>query len=224
MNNFEKIRNDEEIIQLYDKISKFEDLDNGLAHHDLQHVLNVTNLVEKFLHDLNYNSKFIEEAKIAALLHDTGSLQGKAEHALRSYEYAKKYLKEKCIDLQNTDLLLEAIKIHSDGFDTDNIIALALILSDKLDITHTRIAKAGYNVPGMRQIQFIKDILVEIYDNSLKINFICDEKINKPELEEYYFTLKVFKAIKAFSNKLNLTPIVLFNHEKWKMFDNVKIN
>ena len=33
-------------------------------------------------------------------------------------------------------------------------MTLALIISDKLDITTSRVAKAGYFVPGMRQFQF----------------------------------------------------------------------
>lgn len=221
MNTFNMIKDDEKIIKHYNEISIFEDFDEGCAHHDFKHVFNVSKLVEKLLKDLNYYSEFIEEAKIAAILHDTGCLQGKDGHALRSYEYAKDYLEEKNIHLKNYDLVLEAIKIHSDGFDTNNIIALTLILSDKLDIKHTRVAKAGYNMIGMRQFLYIQDILVEIKNNILKVNFICDNAINKKELEEYYFIPKVFKAIKAFSNKLELDSIVLFNNKKWEAFENI---
>lgn len=66
----------------------------------------------------------------------------------------------------------------------------------------------------MIQIQFIEDINVEITNNILKINFICDSKINVKELEEYYFISQVFKSIKAFSQKLKLTPIVLINNNE----------
>lgn len=124
------------------------------------------------------------------------------------------------IELENEQLVLEAIKIHSDGFDTENIIALTLILSDKLDIKHTRVAKEGYNITGMKELQFVKDILIEINNNNLNINFICENKINKAELEEFYFIKKVFKEIYAFSNKMELEPKVLFNNEKWESFYN----
>lgn len=187
MDNFNKIANDKTIINIYNKISEFEDLDKGWAHHDLDHVKNVAKLVESLLRQLEYEESFIEEAKIAAILHDIGAIEGKKNHALRSYNFAKKYITENNIILKNKDLVLDAIKIHSDGFDSDNIIALTLILSDKLDIKHTRVAKEGYNIKGMKELQYIQDIYVVIKNKNLKIQFICDDKINKNELEEFYF-------------------------------------
>ena len=74
----------------------------------------------------------------------------------------------------------------------------------------------------MRQLQFIEDILIKINKDVLEINFICNEKINKSELEEFYFTKKVFKAIKSFSGKMQLAPNVLFNYNKWDSFSEIK--
>ena len=216
MSKFEQIVNDEKIIQQYNKISEFEDLDKGWAHHNLEHVKNVSKLVEVLLKKLNYDEDFIEEAKIAAILHDVGAVEGKNNHALRSYEFAKKYFDENNILLKNRELVLDAIKSHSDGFNSDNIMTLTLIISDKLDIKHTRVAKEGYNVKGMRQLQYIKDILVDIDNENLEIKFVCDDKININELEEFYFMIKVFRAIKTFSEKMNLTPKVFLNNCKWE--------
>ena len=216
MSKFEQIVNDEKIIQRYNKISEFEDLDKGWAHHNLEHVKNVSKLVETLLKKLNYDEDFVEEAKIAAILHDVGALEGKNNHALRSYEFAKKYFDENNILLKNGELVLDAIKSHSDGFNSDNIMTLTLIISDKLDIKHTRVAKEGYNVKGMRQLQYIKDILVDIDNKNLEIKFVCDDKININELEEFYFMIKVFRAIKTFSEKMNLTPKVFLNNCKWE--------
>ena len=52
---------------------------------------NVKNLAEKILKVLNYEQYIIEETKIAAILHDVGAIQGKENHAYRSWEYAKNY-------------------------------------------------------------------------------------------------------------------------------------
>lgn len=218
MNRFERINSDQKIIEVYNKISEFEDLDKGWAHHNLEHVKNVAKLVEVLLDKLGYDENFIEEAKIAAILHDIGAIEGKNNHSSRSYEFAKKYISNNNIVLENQDLVLEAIKIHSDGFDSDNIIALTLILADKLDIKYTRVAKEGYKVKGMKELQYIKDILVDIYNENLQIQFICDDKIDKAELEEFYFMPKVFKSIIAFSEKMNLKPDVFFNNYKWRLF------
>lgn len=221
MDNFNKITNDETIINIYNKISEFEDLDRGWAHHNFEHVQNVAKLVESLLRQLGYEESFIEEAKIAAILHDTGAIEGKENHALRSYNFAKKYIAENNIILKNKDLVLDAIRIHSDGFDSDNIIALTLIFSDKLDIKHTRVAKAGYSIKGMKELQYIQDISVVIHNKNLKIQFICDDKINKNELEEFYFIIKVFKSIISFSRKMNLNPQVLFNNSEWNLFNDM---
>lgn len=217
MGYFEFVKTDKSIVDIYNQISKFEDEDKGWAHHDFNHVYNVSLLVEKLLKSLNYNEKFIDEAKVAAILHDTGSLEGKEGHAFRSYEFAKQYFKDNNLILDNEDLVLDAIRCHSDGFDTDNIIALALIISDKLDIKYTRVAKEGYKVEGMRQMQYIRDIVVEVVNGVLKVDFVCDELIDKSELEEFYFVKKVFKAIGAFSNKMNLNKRVTFNGVDWEI-------
>ncbi|MGL5695257.1 MAG: HD domain-containing protein [Peptostreptococcaceae bacterium] len=218
MSRFENIINDEIIIETYSKIAEFEDLDKGWAYHNIEHVMNVANLMEALLSKLNYNKNFIEEAKIAAILHDVGAIEGKEGHALRSYEFSKKYLIDRGIVLENKDLVLDAIKVHSDGFYSDNIIALTLILSDKLDIKYTRVAKEGYNAKGMKELQYIEDILIDIYNQELIIRFICDERINKKDLEEFYFTMKVFNAISSFARKMNLNPKVFWNNEEWEWF------
>lgn len=83
----EQILNDSEILALYQEIEKIEIETGGWAYHNLTHVKNVANLTEQLLRHLNQDEFFIEEGKVAALLHDIGSLDGKAGHAKRSYEY-----------------------------------------------------------------------------------------------------------------------------------------
>lgn len=217
---FEKILNDKEIVSLYAKIHEYEVAEGGHAHHDYNHVLNVANYCEKILKALNFDDDFVCEAKIAALLHDTGALQGKENHSQRSFEFAKKYFEENNIQLKNKNLVLEAIKNHSDGFDTDNVIQLVLILADKIDLKKSRVSVAGKQVPGIRQFQYVDDIQFEITNGAFHINFVCDEKLDLEELNNYYFTKKVFKAIQSFSNKLALTPQVCINGSPWKEFYN----
>ncbi len=218
INYFNKIQADESIIKIYKKIHEYEDAEGGYAYHDYNHVNNVANYCEKILKTLKYDDDFICEAKIAAILHDTGCIEGKENHAYRSYEYAKKYLEENHIPLKNKDLILDAIKNHSDGFITDNIIQLVVILADKIDIKKSRISEIGKQVEGNRQYQYIDDIQFEIEKNNFYINFICDQEINLEELNNYYFTKKVFKAIQSFSNQLNLSPKVLINNNIWTEF------
>lgn len=214
---FNKIAKDKNIINLYNEISKFEDETKGWAHHNYDHVKNVSLMMKTLLESLKYDKEFIDEAMVAGIMHDTGCLEGKDGHANRSYEFAKQYFLNNNIVLKNKELVLEAIKNHSAGFNTDNIIALTLILADKLDIKYTRVAKEGYKTPGMRQLQYIRDIDIEMKDNCFNVNFICDDKIDINELENFYFTGKVFKAIESFCKKINYIPNIMINDNAWKL-------
>lgn len=212
------VRNDEEILDIYNRINEYEIGEGERAHHDFNHVINVSKTVKQILEALNYEEDFIDEAQVAAVLHDTGCVKGKEEHEIRSFEYAKEYLKRKNMKLKNTEMILEAIKNHRNGFDTDNIVTLALIFGDKLDIKKTRITPEGCKVIGNRQFQYINDINLKIDNESLNVYFICDNQIDLKELEEYYFTSKVFKAIESFSDRMKLKPDVFINNEKWTAF------
>ena len=217
---YNQISSDKAIINIYKTIEENENINKGWAYHNLDHIKNVTNIVETILNELNYSEELITKAKIASFMHDIGCLEGKEDHANRSYEYAKEYFKRNNINFEDIDLVLEAINIHSDGFNTKNIIALALILSDKLDIKKSRVAPEGTKVEGMRQYQYINDIKIRITQGTLIINFLTDKKINLKELNKYYFTKKVFNAIKSFSNKVNLKYKILLNNKEWILEEN----
>lgn len=216
---YELIKNDPYIIDRYNKIGIKEDETLGYAYHNYTHVLNVVDTIEKLLKCLNYDKEFIEVAKIAGIMHDTGALYGKDNHTIRSYDFAIQYFKDNNISFDLIDQVLEAIKNHSSGFLTDNIITLVLILADKLDIKKTRIAKGGKNILGLRQLLYVDDIKININNNTLKVEFIADEKINLDELNDYYFIKKLFKSITSFSLKFNLSYVVLMNGKNWIIGD-----
>ena len=164
------IYNDRRIRDIYQRINEREEANvDAWGHHNFDHVSNVKDIVEEILRMLNYDSEFIEEAKIAAIMHDVGAVQGKENHAERSYIYAKNYFDENNINIEHKEQVLEAIKNHSDGFDSDNIMQLALILADKLDIKYTRPTKRGLEILGNRQYGNIEDISTDIKDGILKI-------------------------------------------------------
>lgn len=211
---YNKLLNDKRIKKIYDDIEKIEDKNGGWAYHNYSHVSNVTLLSSNILLSLNCSEEEILKTKIACLFHDVGALEGKDNHAYRSYEFTKKYFLDNNIYFDGIDDVLEAIRIHSDGFDTNNIIALSLILADKLDIKKTRITKEGAKVIGNRQYSHIDDILINILDNCFIINFITDNNFNIKEFNDYYFTKKVFNAVKSFSNKMNLNYKILINNNE----------
>jgi len=82
---------DEKIINCYKEIEFFEEKNGGYAYHNFCHVKNVIAIVEQVLRELGYEEDFIYKAKIAGLLHDIGAVKGKADHANRSFLFAKEY-------------------------------------------------------------------------------------------------------------------------------------
>lgn len=89
MKLFERIHQDTEIRQIYDAIGQMEDEEAGWAYHNWLHVNNVVAMTEMILKQLAVSEEYLEAAKIAALLHDVGALQGKAGHALRENNLQK---------------------------------------------------------------------------------------------------------------------------------------
>lgn len=128
---------------------------------------------------------------------------------------AKRYLKTNKIKLNNHKLVLDAIKNHSDGFETDNIITLAIIFADKIDLTKNRLNKLGYTMPGVRQMGHINEVRVSMSDGHLSVQFVVDNEFNKAEFETFYFIPKLFRAISSFAKKVDLKPIVLLGDTEW---------
>ncbi len=205
------------ITDIYAKIEAMENNDpNGHGYHNLQHAVNVMNMASEILKDLKADKRDVEDVKVAALLHDIGCLEGKENHEIRGYDLAKKYLDENQNLVHDKHRVLEAIKNHRDGFESDDIITLALIFSDKLDLKYTRVAPAGKKEPGMKELLHVLDITVEVVDK-LKVKFVTDGSCNKKELETYYFIPKVFKSISKMADKLNKEYEVYFDENLWHL-------
>ena len=212
---FEKIKNDPYIFDCYLTADNHKNPDGFWVYHGLKHINNVIDTVEKILIQLDYDKEYIDNAKIAALLHDIGYGGIKKDHEIRSYEITKEYFKNNNIKLKYEDEILDAIKLHREGFNSDNLMALVLILADKIDIKKTRLAIGGYNIEGLNQYQYIDDIIILKEGNDFIVQFIINENANKQKLEEWYFTKKVFNAIESFSNHLNFNSKVLWNNDEW---------
>lgn len=214
---YEKIIIDKKIIDRYENIRKFEDKTGGWAYHDLNHIKRVEKIIDNVLNKLDFNEEFIYKEKIACILHDTGAILGKENHAYRSYLFAKDYFINNDIKFDDINLILDAIRNHSDGFETDNLYGIILIFADKLDMAKGRLSYYGKKVKGNKEYSHVNDIDITIENNNLKINFITDGEVNLKEINEYYFTKKIFKGVESFSNKLDLKYIMLIDNKKWKI-------
>lgn len=214
---YNQIVNDNLLVSHYKQIEEFEDHTGGWAYHNWVHVTNVALLVEKILSRLNVTDTYIEHAKIASILHDTGALEGKINHAERGMKFAEKYFKKNSIEPIYKKEILSSIKNHSNGFDSTELMTLALIVSDKLDITKSRLAKEGYNVIGMRQLQYINNVELLFSNNTFIVNFETDKNIDLIEWRNFYFINKVFTSVKVFAKKINFDSLIKVNGKLLKI-------
>lgn len=210
---FDKILNDSYILNMYEYIKKYEEVNNAPAYHGKNHAVNVSTYIETILTKLGYSQELIEDAKVAALLHDLGCCLGKENHEIRSYNMARDYIEANNIKLENKEMVLEAIKDHRNNFTSNNIITRVLVMSDKLDIKKDRVAPEGYKLPGMRQYQYISDIEITIENDVFSVNFIIDNDADLDELSNFYFTKKVFDSVSSFANSQGLDYCIYINNQ-----------
>lgn len=126
---------------------------------------------------------------------------------------AKEYLLKQNIKLKNKEDVLEAIKIHTDGFTTKNKIACVLILCDKLDIQDTRLTEYEKTIIGIRQWQYIKKVNLDIKKDYIKIELISSSNLNENEFRNFYSTKKLFKAIENFEKNIHVKIYLKINKE-----------
>ncbi|HOZ53818.1 MAG TPA: HD domain-containing protein [Bacilli bacterium] len=214
---YKKILDDIYIQNIFDKIADLEIIkpnEYGVAFHGRNHSLNVVRLLENIMNQLNYDEKKIEAGKIAAILHDIGCIKGKKNHTLESWKMAKKYLNK--YNLEDEKIILNAIKNHS-NCNYEDEIAVILCLADKLDIKSDRVGPGGYNVEGMRQLQYIHDIIVKVNKEKLSIKFFVSDKFDINEMNKFYFTTKVFESIESFCRIFNINKKVIYlNKKEWR--------
>lgn len=209
----EKLLSDEEIRDIYRKIHALEEQTKDTAHHNQIHIKNVMDTGKKLGEMVGLERDMIDAVEIAAYLHDAGRLTCKANHAEVSSELARDYFAKNDLHHKYEDMIIEAIQLHSDGFETENPIALTLILADKLDITYTRLASQSYKEIGMRQIQYITDVNLAINDGCLEVSFVCEPQIDLDELKGFSFIDKMEKGVEAFCNHFGLKPRVEYIRE-----------
>ena len=80
MSIFEKIAEDPKILEIYEKIEKKQKKEQETCHHGCSHISSVIDKTAFFMQLAGADEIQIEEAKIAALLHDTGLLVSEKNH------------------------------------------------------------------------------------------------------------------------------------------------
>jgi len=201
--------NDMEIIEAYSLIASAEDIE-GYATHDINHVNRVINNCIAISRLLAISEDDAAAIKIAALLHDIGCVNGEKEgHAKRSAEWAKRYLQDKNMPQPDIDKIIIAVGEHSG--DAKSTFGKILLFADKIDICAERILPRGLKLVGNRQYGHIMAVEIAIENEELTIDFLTDGEIDIAEMNEYYFTVKVFQGIADLARHFGLSHKIMFD-------------
>ncbi len=112
----------------------------GFTEHSFPHVCGVASTAAYILKALDYNEHDIENAKIAAYMHDIGNLVNRIDHSQSGAVLAFRLLDRMNMAAEDTATIVTAIGNHDEGTGVAvNHIAAALILADKSDVRRSRV-------------------------------------------------------------------------------------
>lgn len=183
MNNYNLLKNDKELNNIIDSINKVNE-NNLLACHGRYHTTFVINTIEKLLSILNFEEDIIELGKIAGLLHDIGTIEGKKGHAYRSSEMCIHFLDKTNLSQENKDTIIHAIEDHSNGNEINSPIGAALLLADKIDISKNRVLELGKQDRWHSNLLNIEETILTVEGKNIIINYIVNDKFSREILSE----------------------------------------
>lgn len=177
MNNYAFLNNDVELNNIIDSINKVNE-DYLLACHGRYHTTFVINTVERILTGLKFDNDVIELGKIAALLHDIGTINGKKGHAHRSSEMCIKFLDKTNLSQASKDIIIHAIYDHSNGDDLNSPIGAALLLADKINLSKDRVLELGKSDNSLSNFLNVEETILTVRNNDIIINYIANDKFS----------------------------------------------
>lgn len=137
--NFDEVRKNSAIntyIQEADK-SLYE---LGYTEHSFAHIGVVVNRTEYILKCLNHDEHLIDNAKIAAYMHDIGNVVNRENHSQSGALMAFRILDNLGFEAKDISEIISAIGNHNEGNGLPvSPLAAALILADKSDVRRSRV-------------------------------------------------------------------------------------
>ncbi|MBR4308679.1 MAG: HD domain-containing protein [Oscillospiraceae bacterium] len=112
----------------------------GYTEHSFSHVTHVAQMAGDMLQALGYDSRTVENARIAGYLHDIGNLVNRVEHSQSGAIMAFRILNDLQFPVEDIATIVTAIGNHDEGTGVPvNAVAAAVILADKADVRRSRV-------------------------------------------------------------------------------------
>lgn len=209
---YTRVTSDKKIKRIYKMVDFIED--DPWSTHGLKHI-NSTVKIAKTLYEMFNPDEFsLDTILTSCYLHDTGAVFGKPNHATHSKIYVEKYLDELNLNNEMKQTIVSTVAHHSSASENAPLIEKYMALADKLDITKSRILKAGKKIEGMRQVSNILSLYFNKTDTLFIVNIRVSLRFNLTEWQNYYFTAKVNKAIEVFAHAYGLEPQIIYSNKQ----------
>lgn len=139
MFSYENLKKDSEIISYINAANNVLG-EIGYTEHGLAHVVKTGEDASRILASLGYDERECELAKIAGLLHDTGNMINRLDHAQSGAFIAFELLRARNFPVDEIIKVTTAIGHHDEKTAAPvTPIAAALILADKSDVRTSRV-------------------------------------------------------------------------------------
>lgn len=178
----EKIFKDKEIEAIINNVNNVIVI-NNCGCHGMGHVTRVMNYVEILLTGIGADTHTIELGKVSAYLHDIGAVMGKNGHAERSAEFVDKYLTRLGICEEDKNMIVSAIREHSNGVET--YIGAALTFADKIDMQKERMLRFKEDNYFHDNIKHILNVELAIDEKNITVNIVTDGFFDYNSLNDY---------------------------------------
>ena len=220
--NFEKIKNDKEIltyIKYSDKV--FEAI--GYKEHGQQHAVRTAQRAGYILEQLGYSKRLQELAKISGFMHDIGTIVAKRDHAQSGAVIALNVLKNFHLEDEkyNSDSfeIFGAIGSHEDkNLEPPTAIAAAVVLGDKTDVNYKRLRFEGqiFQDTHSKVIASCEDSQIEVSKENKEIILKLTIDTGICSIMDYFeiFTSRTIFCSKA-ANVLGCTFSLYINGDKF---------
>ena len=212
---YEAILKNKKYLECVNKIENMKFITDGKWDwdHGLGHYTRVSMYVKRILEQLDVNERTIELGMVAALLHDIGlseSGPNKIDHSLKSSIIFREFLDGIVLTKEEDIILEEAIRNHSNGNDIHSLVAFALVLADKLDITYHRTIHSSIQDSLNKEIQKIKTVDVIIHGTNLIIEYEVDESLDFNLIKQWEKAITIPKKMAQYLDK---SCIFMVNHQ-----------
>lgn len=212
---YEVLLNNKKYLECVNKIESIKFITDGKWDwdHGLGHYKRVSMYVKRILEQLNVNERTIELGMVAALLYDIGlkdSGANKTDHALKSSMIFREFLDDIVLTKEEELILESAIRDHSNGNHITSLVAFALVLADKLDITYHRTIHSSIQDALNREVQKIKKVDVIVNDTDLIIEYEVDGSLDFDIIRQWEKAIMIPRRMAQYLNK---NCIFMMNHQ-----------